>query len=602
MNSSNYERAYLRERQAREQAEELIEDKSRELYLINQELQKSIKIISDKEAETAAILETAADAILMFDEEGKIVLCNYSAERLFGYFREEILNNNIINFFQFNANLPKKISKVLFFLENIDTSAVAELKAITKDKTLLPVELSASSIELTKGQFHILIIRDVTERKRLEAQLAYQATHDALTGLPNRLLLLDRLQQAILSAEREKKLVAVVFFDLDRFKMINDSHGHDIGDALLKEVAQRIKKVIRKSDTFARMGGDEFVIVLRSLADEKACLPVLQKIMACIARPFYINDLEINTSTSIGVSVFPEGGRMAEVLLKNADAAMYRSKDLGRNTFNFFNKNMNERLQKRLELESFLYKALKNQEFFLHYQPIYSLRTKKIVGVEALIRWQHPKLGLVPPQQFIPLAEEIGLILPLGEWVIQQACKQMRKWHNQGYNDLHISINVSAHQLKRTSIVHTIQRTCETTKIAPQFINIELTESSILEDIESAQRILKALKELGVNLVIDDFGTGYSSLTYLQKFPVGFIKIDRSFINYITDKSEDVAIVLSIISMAHSLGLKVVAEGIENPEQADFLAKYHCDMVQGFYFCYPLPADQISLILAETNR
>jgi diguanylate cyclase (GGDEF)-like protein/PAS domain S-box-containing protein len=602
MDSANYERAYRRERQAREHAEELIEDKSRELYFINQELQKSIKIISDKEAETAAILETAADAILMFDETGHVILCNYSAERVFGYSREEILRSNIINFLQFNAALSKNISKVLCFLDSLNATSIVELKAVTKDQKFFPIEFSASSIELTKGRFYILIIRDITERKLLEEQLEHQATHDALTGLPNRLLLMDRLQQAVLSAEREKKLVAVVFFDLDRFKMINDTHGHDIGDALLKEVAQRIKKIIRKSDTFARMGGDEFVIILRSLADEKACLPVLQKILACIAKPFYIRDIEINTSTSIGISVFPEGGKTAQTLLKNADAAMYRSKELGRNTFNFFNKNMNERLRKRMELESFLHKALKNHEFLLHYQPIYCLRTKKIVGVEALIRWQHPKLGLVPPQQFIPLAEETGLILPLGEWVIRQACAQTKKWHNAGYQDLHVSINVSAHQLKRTSIVQTLQKICEETNIAPSFVNLELTESSILEDIESAQKILKSLKELGVNLVIDDFGTGYSSLTYLQKLPVSLIKIDRSFINYITNRSEDVAIVLSIISMAHNLGLKVVAEGIEKLEQQEFLEKHHCDMVQGFYFCYPLAAEKISLVLATTNK
>jgi diguanylate cyclase (GGDEF)-like protein/PAS domain S-box-containing protein len=591
------ERAYLREKAARERAEELLENKSRELYLAHEELQKSFKALKDKEAETSTILDTAADAILILNNEGKITLCNQSAERMFATPRNEIVVQNVSSFLQFEQNI--QTNHLLVLLKWMKSNGIYELNAIKKTGEIFPIELSASSVHLTPGTFYILILRDITERKQLESLLTYQASHDPLTGLPNRSLLMDRLEQAIFIAERDKQQVAVIAFDLDHFKTINDSYGHDIGDILLKKITARIEPVIRKSDTFSRLGSNEYVLIMRSLKDEKDTLPILRKILSLLTKPFFIQGIEINTSASIGISLYPEGGKDPTTLLKNAEAAMHQAKEIGRNTFQFYNKSINKRLKERVEIEHFLQQALKKNEFFLHYQPIFDLANKKIVGLEALIRWQHPKLGLVPPQEFIPLAEETALILPIGDWVLQRSCEQLKEWQNAGFEDLFISINLSSNQLKRTAILQTIHNVCKKTGIHPSSIHIEITENVILEDVELAQKILTILKDLGINLIIDDFGTGYSSLTYLQKFPISAIKIDRSFISYLTYKTSEIAFVLSILAMAQKLNLKVIAEGVETKQQLEFLREHGCDMIQGFHFCYPLPANEVSEFLKK---
>ncbi|WP_082584278.1 EAL domain-containing protein [Noviherbaspirillum sp. Root189] len=443
---------------------------------------------------------------------------------------------------------------------------------------------------------------DITEKKRYEKELEYQANHDSLTGLANRNLLRESLHQSIGHAVRYEEAVWVVFLDLDRFKFVNDSFGHHAGDVFLKTISERLRSVVRTSDTVARLGGDEFVLILPEHAGEHLTTAVVHRIMEVITEPIAVEGHELFLSCSAGISVYPTDGRNPEALIENADLAMYRAKELGRNNFQFYTPVLNERAQERLQLETALRGALERSEFLLHYQPQVDLCSGRMVGVEVLLRWQHPELGLVPPGRFIALAEEAGLILPIGIWVLRTACAQIKEWQSAGLGDLRVAINLSVRQFAQPDLVGLVANTLKETGLAAHYLDLEFTESIVMTDVERAVDVLNKLRALGVSLSIDDFGTGYSSLAYLNRFPINVLKIDQSFVQKISPQSNDAAISDAIISMAHSLGIRVIAEGVETEAQCEFLSRNMCDEIQGFVFSKPLAPSDMEALLREAPR
>ena len=438
---------------------------------------------------------------------------------------------------------------------------------------------------------------DITERKRAENEIQQLAYYDMLTGLPNRTLLLDRLSQAIAQAHRDGRLVAVLFLDLDRFKSINDTLGHLCGDLLLKAVAKRLLETVRESDSVARIGGDEFVIVLTAIAHEDDVSDIAGKILAALSAPVQLGNHEIFTTASIGISLFPMDGDDVHALLKNADVAMYKAKEQDRNNYQFFSIEMNIKVVERLMLETSMRKALDRSELSLRYQPQVDLSTGRLIGVEALIRWQHADLGRITTDTFIPLAEETGLILSIGEWVLSTACAQNRAWQDAGFAPFRVAVNLSARQFKQKNLVETIERILAESRLDPQYLELELTESTIMGNAEEAVHTLRRLKEMGISLAIDDFGTGYSSLSYLKYFSIDRLKVDRSFVRDISVNADDAAITTAVIAMGHSLNLKVIAEGVELEDQLDFLRSRGCDEVQGFLLSRPLRAEALTELL-----
>jgi diguanylate cyclase (GGDEF)-like protein len=432
-----------------------------------------------------------------------------------------------------------------------------------------------------------------------EEKLNYLAYHDVLTGLPSRNLLLDRLTQALTNAHRHRNRLGVLFIDLDHFKNVNDSLGHHAGDILLKQVAAMFSACMREGDTVARLGGDEFVVILESMAAEDDAWIVSQKILQLLTTPLTIENHEILVTCSIGIALYPKDGEDAKALLQSADGALYLAKNKGRNNAQFCTAEMNTIALERLTLENDLRKAINRQEFLLHYQPRVDIVSGEITGMEALVRWQHPVQGLLYPTQFIPVAEESGLIVPLGEWVLRTACKQNKAWQLAGLKPVNIAVNLSARQFKQQDLVELIICILKETELDPSYLELELTESMVMQNIEATIATLNKFKAIGVKLSIDDFGIGYSSLNYLKHFPIGFLKIDRSFVRDVTTNRDDAIIAKIIISMAHDLGLKVIAEGVETEEQKSFLCLHSCDEMQGYFFSVPIPADEFEILLKE---
>jgi diguanylate cyclase (GGDEF)-like protein/PAS domain S-box-containing protein len=444
------------------------------------------------------------------------------------------------------------------------------------------------------------VATDVTERKNHDAQMAYLANHDDLTGLPNRNLLNDRIALALAQARRGGRPLAVLFLDLDGFKFINDSFGHTTGDALLKVVAERLHKAVREGDTVARLGGDEFVVMLPD-ADSEAAAQVAAHLIAALARPLPVDDRKLHVSTSIGVSVFPKDGHSGEMLLKHADVAMYRAKELGRNGYQFYTEEMSQLTDERVELEAAMRHALDNGEFELHYQPQLEIRSGRISGMEALIRWRHPRLGLVSPARFIPLAEDNGLIVPIGEWALRTACAQLKTWHDQGHAGLSVAVNFSARQLHQQDVLQRVRQILTETRLPPQYLEMELTETAILQNSSAVIQTLRELKAIGVALAMDDFGTGYSSLSYLNRFPIDIIKVDQSFTLDLIESPDAASITRAIIAMAQSLDIRTVAEGVESEAQLRFLRNAGCDSIQGHYFSRALSAKEMGVLLEESR-
>jgi diguanylate cyclase (GGDEF)-like protein len=441
------------------------------------------------------------------------------------------------------------------------------------------------------------------ERKRYQVQLEHQANYDALTGLPNRNLLHDRLRQAVY-AQRGARAMAVVFIDLDHFKFVNDSLGHGTGDKLLRGMADRLRGVLREGDTVARLGGDEFVVILNDQGGEEVIFRAMQRIMLEVSQPMMIDGKELYVTCSAGISLHPQDGADVDTLLKNADAAMYRAKDGGRNNFQFFTSEMNERINERLSLENALRRALERKEFLLHFQQKIDLKTGAIAGAEALVRWNHPELGLLRPERFIPLAEETGLIVQIGEWVIREACRQSRAWLDQGLRPGLVSVNLSARQFRQDGLVRAVSRILEETGVDSRHLEIELTESMVMHNVNTAIATLHGLKSLGIALSVDDFGTGYSSLAYLKDLPIDTLKIDRSFVRDIGygEGADEGVIAQAIISLGHALHLKVIAEGVETERQLGFLRRHGCDEVQGFFYGEPVPPDSYARLLEQAAK
>ena len=446
------------------------------------------------------------------------------------------------------------------------------------------------------------ITEDITERKRSEERLIYLAHYDHLSGLPNRALFQDRLAQGLAQSEREHWITAVMFIDLDRFKVINDTLGHAAGDKLVMAVARRLSHTVRSGDTVSRLGGDEFALILQNLGKGPDAAVVAQKVLEVLSEPFDIEGHEIFVTASIGITIYPTDSYVPEALLKNADSAMYRAKQLGRNNFQFYTTEMNARSGENLHLENSLRRALDRREFLLHYQPKADVRSGRITGVEALLRWQHPEFGMVSPGKFIPLLEETGLIVPTGEWVIQAACGQLRAWRDQGVPAVPISVNLSGRQFQHKDLVRSITGSITAAGIDPALIEVELTESSLMSNPDEANLVLHALKDFGVQIAVDDFGTGYSSLAYLKRFRIDSLKIDRSFVQDIIHDNDDAAIVRAVITLAHSLKLIVVAEGVETEEQLSFLINNGCDQVQGYLLSVPLPVSACTQLLTEGRK
>jgi len=441
----------------------------------------------------------------------------------------------------------------------------------------------------------------VTQRRLRDERIEYLANYDALTGLPNRNLLTCRLHEALSLAQRSERSVGVLLLDIDRFKHINDSYGHSCGDELLREVAARLRSVPRDGDTVARLGGDEFVIILANMRHPDNAAALALKVQNALLAPVRVDGNELYISASIGISVCPGDGDDADTLLKHADVAMYRAKDSGGNCFQCYTLEMGQRAMDRVSLENALYSALDNDEFELYYQPQVSLQTGHVTGVEALIRWRHPQLGLVSPARFIEVAEETGLIVPIGEWVLRTACVQAAAWHRAGFWPT-MSVNVSARQLQQSMLAPTVRRVLAETGLDPTYLELELTESVLVSDPAATGAVLHQLKTLGVTLALDDFGTGYSSLSYLTHFPIDVIKIDQAFVSALPGKPESASVILAVIALAKALGQKTVAEGVETLVQLDFLDRSGCDVMQGYYFSPPLPEDEMTALLGRVTR
>jgi diguanylate cyclase (GGDEF)-like protein len=470
---------------------------------------------------------------------------------------------------------------------------------IRRDGLEIPIEDSIAAIHDREGQAigAVIVFRDVSVARAMAQQITHSAEHDFLTGLPNRMLLNDRIGQAIASARRHAKQVAVLFLDLDGFKHINDSLGHPVGDKLLQSVAKCLVASVRSGDTVSRQGGDEFVVLLPDLQQPEDAAVMAGRILRDVAEPHLVDQQELHVSTSIGVSVFPDDGADAETLIKNADTAMYQAKENGRQSFQFFKPAMNDRAVERQSIEESLRRALERQEFTLHYQPKVNIKTGAITGAEALIRWTHPSRGSISPAQFIPIAEDCGLILPIGRWVLRHATEQAQAWVDAGLRPTTMAVNVSAMEFRDDDFVRGLFAILDESRLNPRALELELTESVLMKRVASTAFILQNLRKRGVQVAIDDFGTGYSSLSYLRKFPIDTLKIDQSFVRQIASADGDAAIVTAVIGMARSLKLKVVAEGVETFEELEFLHGHHCEEAQGYYFGRPVPAEQFAKLL-----
>ncbi|MBS4096974.1 MAG: EAL domain-containing protein [Sulfuricella sp.] len=546
---------------------------------------------------SAAVFDNSSDAIVVTDQKNCIISVNPAFSEITGYTREEVIGKNP-KIFSAGRQSPEFYTQMWHDLSQ-NSKWSGEIWNRRKGGELYPEWLSINTVRDNQGEItHFVgIFSDITERKQAEERVRHLAHYDALTDLPNRTLFHDRLQQALIQAQRNHEQVAVMFIDLDRFKVINDTLGHGIGDLLLQSVAQRLAHCVRQGDTVCRQGGDEFVILLPKIYRAEDAALVAQKILQSIGKPFSLDGHELHISSSIGISFFPSDGVTVDVLMKNADVAMYRAKELGRNNYQFYLADMNARSFERLALETSLRRALEHHELELYFQPLMEANGQTMIGLEALVRWNHPDLGLVHPSQFIALAEETGLIVPIGEWVLRTACRQGKLWLDEGYRPLRMSVNLSPRQFHQSDFLGIVRAILDETGFDPHWLEMEVTESMLMQNTEDNIVLLKELKALGISIAVDDFGTGYSSLSYLKRLPIDTLKIDRSFVGDLNNNRDDAAIVDAIISLAQSLSLKVIAEGVEKQEQQDFLREHHCNEMQGFLFSHPLPAAQFIELL-----
>ncbi|MDN7240828.1 EAL domain-containing protein [Planococcus sp. N028] len=567
-----------------EKQEVIIEERTSEIRIKNRELERVVSELETLSRERELILNSAGEGIFGLDLEGNITFCNPASESMLGYEKGELIGkpSRIIFNWQMNSaalSVYPEVSQKFFKKDGSSFSVEYVISLIKEGKTIL-------------GE--VVTFRDITERKHLEEEIKHLAYYDSLTELPNRVLLNDKINQELTDLQGSNLKLALLYLDLDRFKLVNDSLGHSYGDVLLREVAQRLSSSVPKSAIVSRQGGDEFTIVLPRIQSEQEVLTVVESVIDSFAKPFSLKDNEVYVKTSIGISVYPEDGKTAEDLIKNADAAMYKSKEKSGTHYHFFETEMSDRNMESILLENALYKALDNEELEIYYQPQIDSRSNTMIGVEALLRWNHPTEGMVSPVHFIPIAEETGLIIPIGRWVLINACKQLIEWHKLGHSSLCMSVNLSGRQFEEDNLVSMIEGILQELKLAPEFLHIELTENQIVKNTKVTMRKMKQLKELGVKIAIDDFGTGYSSLGYLKNFPIDALKIDKSFIQDVVEDNDNAAITNTIITLAQNLKLNVIAEGVETEEQLEFLLSRNCTIMQGFFFSRPIKAEELT--------
>ena len=555
-----------------------------------------------REEEFRAVAENAPDGIMRFDPELRCLYVNEALAKTAGHPVSFFIGRPLAQF-----GIPEDLTGALSAalrraLDTGDTQAIDFAFAGPRGERHYHARIAPERGRDGRPVSVIGISRDITERRRFEAHIQHLASHDKLTGLPNRALLGDRVEQAILQARRAHGSLALLFIDLDQFKLVNDSFGHAAGDALLVEVAERLKQTVREGDTVARLGGDEFVILLTNLAHAEDSAVVARKIAQALERPIALDSGELGVTGSIGISLYPEDGDSLDALLQCADAAMYRAKDAGRNAFHYYSAEMGEQARARVETEAGLRRAVEREELRLHFQPQVNLASGAITGVEALLRWQHPQRGMVSPAAFVPVAEESGLIVPIGQWALVQACRQAAEWSAAGLGEVKVAVNLSARQFWRGSVTESVRAALGESGLPPSRLELEITESVVMRDLQQVMLSLEQLRRMGVRVAIDDFGVGYSSLAYLRTMPISKLKIDKSFIHSIPGDPEATALVLEIVRLAHALSLEVVAEGVETPEQARTLREAGCEAMQGYLFARPLPPAECAALLRSGRR
>ncbi|WP_186446226.1 bifunctional diguanylate cyclase/phosphodiesterase [Paenibacillus cremeus] len=557
--------------------------------------------LAEQIALKGSILESAMDCIVMLDARGNILEFNPVAEETFGYSQREVIGRNMTELIIPPPLRQEYTDRLNQYLKSGDGKLLGnryETMAMRADGSEFPIELTVTRIKKAGAPILTTYLRDITERRLADETIMQMAYYDPLTELPNRNLFMQMVAQVLQQARQTQQTVSVMFIDLDRFKYINDTLGHYVGDSLLQAVAQLLQRCMRKTDIVSRLGGDEFIALLPNTGRQGAAM-LAQRIIDQMKQPMVIDKHHLFITPSIGLTVYPEDAFDVDSLVKNADLAMYASKETGKNVYTFFDPRMNMVNSRKLELEQGLRKALEQQEFDLYYQPKIHIRTRKIIGMEALIRWQHPELGWVSPGEFIPIAEETGLIFSIGEWIMRMACMQNKAWQSQGYPPVRMAVNLSLRQFNQEHFVSGLAQILAETGLDARWLELEITESIAIRNEKYVINRLQAIKELGVSISIDDFGTGYSSLSYLKKFPIDTLKIDRAFVRDIAKSSDDTAIVQAIIAMAHSLKLRVLAEGVETKEQLAFLRRHACDEAQGYLFSRPVPADGMEKLLSR---
>ena len=561
----------------------------------------------DEKERAQVTLNSIGDAVVTTDVEGLVTYLNIVAEQLTGWPKEEAIGRPLEDVFRIidadtRATVPNPMSMAIH--ENTIVGLPPSCILIRRDGLESAIEDSTAPIHDRRGRVTgaVMVFHDVSTARTLARKLAHFAHHDSLTELPNRTLLNDRMTQAITAARRRQKGLAVLYLDLDRFKNINDSLGHSVGDRLLQSVALRLSEGVRASDTVSRLGGDEFVILLSEMTQAQDAAACAEKLLKALRVPYAIEAHELHVTASIGIGVYPGDGTEVETLLQNADSAMYEAKNRGRNTYQFYRLDLNSSATERQSLESSLRHAIQRHELELHYQPIMNVETGVMAGVEALIRWHHPTLGCVLPADFMSIAEESGLIVPIGQWVLREACRQAKAWQDAGLPLQRLAVNISAVELRSKEFVACVTTILAETRFDPRCLELELTETFLMQDSKATAVVLDALKELGVQLALDDFGTGYSSLSYMRRFPIDALKVDRSFVRNLTTDADDASVVSAIINMGKSLHMRVVAEGVETRGQLLFLEEHNCTEAQGYYFSRPLNTDSFDRLLRKGSK
>jgi diguanylate cyclase (GGDEF)-like protein/PAS domain S-box-containing protein len=569
-------------------------------YAIERKTMEEALFVEKERAQVT--LNSIGDAVVCTDISGNITFLNLVAQKMTGWSLQEATSRpmaEVLRILDASSRETTPNPMDMAVGRNRTVHLPANCILIRRDGFEIPIEDCVSPIHDRDGNATgaVIVFRDVSAARAMALQMTHSAQHDFLTGLPNRMLFNDRVSQAIALAARHLKKVAVLFLDLDGFKHINDSLGHPIGDKLLQSIARRLVDCVRGSDTVSRQGGDEFVVLLSEMEEPDDAAITARRMLKAVAEAHPIEQHDLHVTTSIGVSVFPDDGLDAETLTKNADTAMYQAKENGRQSYQFFKPAMNVRAVERQSIEESLRRALERQEFALHYQPKINLKTGEISGAEALIRWTHPTRGPVPSGQFIPVAEDCGLILPIGNWVLREACKQARGWVDAGLPLGTMAVNISAMEFRDENFFEGVMAILQNTGFDPRSLELELTESVLMKRAESTESILRKLRARGVQLAVDDFGTGYSSLSYLRKFPIDALKIDQSFVRQITTAPDETTIVTAMISMGRSLKLRVIAEGVETLKELEFLQAHQCDEAQGYYFSRPVLPEQFAKLL-----